>query len=181
MRNTEEIWQEFSNNIFDFIKKRVENEEDVKDIQQEVFIKVHLNIDKLRNISKLKSWLYQITRNVIQDYYREEKRKDFFNNQNSWENNIIRNKAYQEELFCCLDPFIKSLPKKYAQILEMNTFQGLKLEDISKKLDISLSGVKSRIQRAREILKQDFVKCCQYKIGKDGKLQGEQNCQKCKN
>ena len=44
-----------------------------EDILQDVFIKIHLKIDTLKDESKIKPWLYQITRNRIMDYYRQNK------------------------------------------------------------------------------------------------------------
>ena len=43
------------------------------DILQEVFLKIHLNLTKLKDQSKLSSWIYQITRNTINDYFRKHK------------------------------------------------------------------------------------------------------------
>src|SRR5438067_13877976 len=67
---TEKVWEEFNIGLKQFILKRVPEEQSAEDILQEVFLKIHTHINTLRNQEKLQSWMYQITRNAIYDYYR---------------------------------------------------------------------------------------------------------------
>ena len=57
--------------LLNFIKTKVSNDHDAEDILQEVFRKIYINLDKVNDDNKLTSWMYQITRNVIIDYYRK--------------------------------------------------------------------------------------------------------------
>ena len=68
--NIEIIWNQFSSDLKSFILSRVKNEDDADDILQNTFIKIHDNLSKLRDNSKIKPWIYQITRNLIIDYFR---------------------------------------------------------------------------------------------------------------
>src|SRR5258708_19822148 len=70
---TEKIWEEFHPRIKQFILKRIPDEHNAEDLLQEVFLKIHARIDTLRDEEKLQSWMYQIARNVIADYYRQHK------------------------------------------------------------------------------------------------------------
>src|SRR5579863_1804736 len=70
---TEKVWEEFHPRLKQFILKRIPDEQNAEDILQEVFLKIHARIGTLRDEEKLQSWMYQITRNVIADYYREHK------------------------------------------------------------------------------------------------------------
>jgi RNA polymerase sigma-70 factor (ECF subfamily) len=70
--NTEEIWRSFYSPLRNFIIKRVKSEHDADDILQNVFMKIHANLDNLKDDQKLQSWIYQITRNSIIDHYRKE-------------------------------------------------------------------------------------------------------------
>src|SRR5574340_493285 len=67
---TETVWEGFHGRLKQFILRRVSDEQNAEDILQDVFLKVHLHIDTLRDEQRLESWLYQITRNAITDYYR---------------------------------------------------------------------------------------------------------------
>ena len=70
---TEDIWLNFGNKLKSFIKSKVQNETIAEDILQETFIKIHSNIDKLEDNTKIQAWVYQITRNVIADHFRKTK------------------------------------------------------------------------------------------------------------
>jgi len=72
---TETIWKAFHKELFNFINKRVNDKEASNDILQDVFIKIHLKLKTLSEKDKLASWVYQITRNSILDYFRKKKIK----------------------------------------------------------------------------------------------------------
>ncbi len=69
---TTAIWDKFSDVLKRFIYNRVKNNELTNDLLQEVFIKVHLNINTLKNEESIKSWVYTITNNVIHDYFKKQ-------------------------------------------------------------------------------------------------------------
>jgi RNA polymerase sigma-70 factor (ECF subfamily) len=63
------MWEEFSGPLKSFIMKRVPSEADADDLLQEVFVKIHNNIEELKDDYKINAWVYRITRNTIADYY----------------------------------------------------------------------------------------------------------------
>ena len=72
MKN-QKFWQEIHKELDAFIQKRVRNTEDVFDLRQEILLRIHNNIDSLLKAEKIKSWIYQIARNAIIDFYRKQK------------------------------------------------------------------------------------------------------------
>jgi RNA polymerase sigma-70 factor, ECF subfamily len=70
-----EVWQQVHSGLRAFIAKRVANEAEIDDILQEVYLRMHRRIDSLRDPRRVVSWLYQIVRNAIVDYYRSPKRR----------------------------------------------------------------------------------------------------------
>ena len=66
MKNTtEQIWNDYHTSLHRFIQSRVNDAAIADDILQDVFIKIHSHLDTLKTHSKIKSWLYQITRHAI--------------------------------------------------------------------------------------------------------------------
>ena len=65
----------------------------------------------------------------------------------------------------------------------MSDIKGLKQKDIANTLNLKLATTKSRIQRARNLIKQAYVLCCDYKVNKKGFLVGEvkrkEDCKMC--
>lgn len=60
MNSLENTWLQLEDSLRGYIFKRLPDRELANDLLQEVFIKVHQNIDSLKNETKLKSWIYQI-------------------------------------------------------------------------------------------------------------------------
>jgi len=183
-KETSTIWNEFHDNVYGFVLKRIKDKQDTNDIVQDVFVKIHLNKHTLKDESKLQAWIYQITRNSINDYFKSvAKNKDGFLDENHKIIETIEDEDIsfygKQEMFCCLGPFLDEMDKKYSVPLIMSDIKGKKLQEVADFLNISLSGAKSRVQRAREILKKDFVSCCQYSFDENGKLIGDQDCSRC--
>src|SRR6266511_4731623 len=70
---SEQLWETFSGPLYQFIQRRVPDAHSAEDILQDVFLKIHTHIDTLRRHDRLTSWIYQITRNAIADYYRSQR------------------------------------------------------------------------------------------------------------
>lgn len=157
------IWDEFSQKLRRFIAKRVNNKDDITDILQEVFVKIHSNIDKIKSEAKIAPWIYQITRNAIIDYYRNRSRNNIdIKNYLDFLQLDLSEKEPPQQISKCLQPFIEALPPKYREALILTELQGLSQKEVALKLGLSISGAKSRIQRSREKLKTSLLKCCHF-------------------
>jgi RNA polymerase sigma-70 factor (ECF subfamily) len=181
MPTLQHLWNQFSDKLLRFVEHRVDSSEDAKDIHQEIFIKLYLHLDQLQSEDKLQAWVYQIARNQITDYHRQRQR---YISESERLVAVVpvsaESKAGHQELYCCLHPFIDELPEGYREVVSLNVYDGLKAAQIAEKLGLSLSGVKSRLQRGRELIKQKFADCCSYHLNPDnGKLHGEQDCPRC--
>jgi RNA polymerase sigma-70 factor (ECF subfamily) len=171
---TQKIWNNFNDELYFFILKKVKNKDSANDIFQNTFLKIHKNLSKLEKEEKAKAWIFQIARNEIINHLNKEsiyvEKLDI--------NKEIPLQKYQH--ICCFDKFINDLPKIYRQVIELIYIKGLKQKDVAKELDINLENVKVRIKRAKDILKKKFNECCKYEFDKNGKLIGESNCSICK-
>lgn len=182
---TKEVWQEFANNLRQFINKRVQNEYDGEDILQDVLFKIHCNLSKLENSEKLSPWIYQIARHAIVDYYRSRKITLPISDlpENSADKRFLDN--VNEEITPCLKPMLDHLPERYRQALISVYVEGLTQREVAEKLGLSVSGVKSRVQRGREKLKKMLLDCCYFEFDRIGNIleyqHKHQNCGYCSN
>ncbi|MCL4144907.1 UNVERIFIED_CONTAM: hypothetical protein GTU68_043938 [Idotea baltica] len=149
------IWQDLYQELYLFVLGKVKDEETSKDVLQESFIKVHLNIHKLKDCTKLTSWIYQITRNVIHDYFRNQKQ---FAQIESIDLPIKEEISFQR-LTSCINSKIEELPDIYAEAMILTTFKNLKQTELSNYLGISYSGTKSRVKRAKNKLIELVADC----------------------
>ena len=168
--DTKVIWNDFSESLKRFIHSRVNDHDVVDDMLQNVFIKIHLNIHKIKKQESIKSWVFTITNRVIIDYYKSQSKKiaNIITTLESNDENSSEHSAAD-----CLLTLINNLPPSYKEALMLSEIKGLKQAEIAKILNISLSGAKSRIQRGRSLLKQGFIDCCNYKLNKEGYLVGD--------
>jgi RNA polymerase sigma-70 factor (ECF subfamily) len=56
-----------------FIRKRVQNDVVADDLTQDVWVRIARKLGELREVEKLESWIYQIARNVLTDFYRRQR------------------------------------------------------------------------------------------------------------
>lgn len=181
-----QVWNDSRNRIKGFISKRIDNEADAEDVLQDVFCKIHQRIAELKDPDKLYAWVFQIARNAIIDYYRE--RKTAVDSSEEILMGIAvdpMEKDVEEEVLNWLEPMVGDLPEKYREALLLTDIRGLSQKELSEKLDISLSGAKSRVQRAREKLKENLLDCCHLEFNRVGKVveyqQRTQDCRVCSN
>lgn len=168
--STLQIWEELNIPLRKFIIKRV-HQSDAEDILQSVFYKIHTNIDQIRNQQKIHAWVYQIAHNAIVDYYRNRAVTVEFSMENAdttTPNSI--DSHITSEVADCLKAMIEFLPEKYKEALLLTEFENLTQKELSERLGLSISGAKSRVQRARKKLQEVLLDCCHIEFDRSGNI-----------
>ena len=161
-KDVREVWQEHQKKLFLFIRGCISNECDAKDLLQEIFLRMETRGNSVRDRRKIVSWLYQVTRNSVVDYYRGRgKAVELPDNlpapkkeKNAW-----------AQISRCVGPFIDKLPPLYREALRLSEIKGLTHAQVAKKLKISLPSAKARILRGKQKLKKQFDDCCIFECG----------------
>lgn len=167
------IWIDLSEELYNFILGKIKDAQISKDIHQEVFLKIQANTHQLRHTSKLTSWVYQITRNTIIDHFRKTKsyipitELDIPEEQ---EDNFDYSK-----LTNCINQKIETLSSKHKEAIILTSFKDYTQKELAQHLNISYSGAKSRVQKAREILKGNILDCPNVESDSKGKILGVEN------
>jgi RNA polymerase sigma-70 factor (ECF subfamily) len=116
------IWIDLNEELYKFILGKVKDKQASKDIYQEVFLKVQTKIHQLKHTSKLTSWVYQITRNSIIDYFRKVKHKDIsIDNLDIPE--IDTNNFDYSNLTNCINQKIESLSNQHKEAIILTSFK----------------------------------------------------------
>ena len=161
-----EIWEEYKSSLLGYIKKRVTDNDDSKDILQDVLLKSYQFCSKGKTVLHLKSWLFKITQNTIVDYYKN-------NNKSSLEFDLVDEmveKSLIGEASEYIKALLKLLPKEYAIPLYMYDLENINQKVIAEKLNLTLPNTKSRIQRGRLKLKERFLECCMVEFVENGEM-----------
>lgn len=77
------------------------------------------------------------------------------------------------DLCAAFHRMIRALPKPYREAIVRTEIEGVPQVELAKRLGISVSGAKSRVQRGRRALKQMLLDCCQFEFDRRG---GVANC-----
>ena len=178
--STEGVWSELRTNIRGFVGRRVRQPADVDDIVQRVFLQVHRGLPTLRDADRLHAWIYQTTRRAIADYYRAP------SNTREVPAGAAADLAPQiadataddadgtalQELSACLKPLISNLGPADQEALQLVEFEGVTQVEAAQRLGLSVSGMKSRVQRARLHLRTALDECCRIALDRRGGVIG---------
>jgi len=175
---TEAIWIEFHASLLRFVARRVRNQADAEDVVQRVFLQVHRALPTLRDADRLPAWLYQTTRRVIADFYRAPAARRELPMGDAVEVAGDRDASSTAadaddhtallELSACLRPLMSSLSAADQEALTLVEFGGMSQVDAARQIGVSVSGMKSRVQRARARLRSTVEACCRVEVDRRG-------------
>ena len=172
--DTREVWDKYQKEFYFFILKRVKNEDAAMDILQASFLKIHKNLDKLKDLGKLKSWAFQIIRNEINDHFNNSK---FSVSTLDFQQSEEVSHPFIE--VCCFDKFLNELPQEYQEVMKLVYVDGKPQKEAAELAGISLANTKARIRRSKTIMKNRLKECCKYDTDVNGRLTGQSKCALC--
>jgi len=185
---SEQLWHNVHDRLTAFVAQRVDDPADVADLVQTVFLRVHQHIASVTDEQRLLPWLFQITRNAIADYYRAPARRREIGGvapsgsldlpdehridsglpasgeggplQPSGSLSASDEESALRDLAGCVRPLVQLLPPPYREALTLVEFDGVPQVEVASQLGISVSGMKSRVQRGRLMLRDGLIACC---------------------
>ncbi len=160
----EELVRKYQNYIFRLAFSMVKNEEDAKELTQEVFIKVYTSIQGFTGRSSLSTWLYRITYNLCLDYIKKNRKKRLMTQSLDDNENIelLSLKADTHtpeealeaaEIRADIKEGLKTLPQEQRILIEFKDILGLSYEEILEVTGLKSGTLKSRLFRGRLTLK----------------------------
>jgi RNA polymerase sigma-70 factor (ECF subfamily) len=168
----EEIWLKLENKLRAFILSKVHDESVAADLLQELFLKIHANIYNLNDSTKIQPWIYQICRNLIIDHFRSQQKEQGIASLASDRENEEASEDFMSETLEGMIKMMSDLPPEYCEALCLTELEGLSQKEYAAKIGISYTGGKSRVQRARKMLKDLLLNCCHYEFDKYGTVIG---------
>ena len=171
--STEQAWSDLHADIRTFVQRRVRGHADVDDIVQRVFLQAHRALPTLRDADRLHAWFYQTTRRAIVDHYRQPARTREVGTDGTLDS--LAGVEPDEEpalasLAACLHPLIAQLAPPDQEALRLIDLEGLGQADAAAQLGLSVSGMKSRVQRARRRLRAAVDACCRIELDRRGAI-----------
>ncbi|KAB2910939.1 MAG: RNA polymerase sigma factor SigZ [Kofleriaceae bacterium] len=158
------LWNQFAAPLRSFVAKRAPREVEADDVLQDVFVRIQEQLPKLREADRIDAWIFQIARNVVADAFRRRTRREALDDRTAAEGApsppTDDDRAAETALAGCLAPMIAQLPEPYREAIELTEIRGMTQADAARLVGISISGMKSRVQRGREHLKGIIGEFC---------------------
>jgi RNA polymerase sigma-70 factor, ECF subfamily len=157
-------WKELTDRLREFVGHRVA-EADADDVLQDALVRIQRGLPALRDDERFGPWVYRVTRSAIGDHLRARARP--LESGRTTIGGDIEAIAPEEgddlgrALVSCLSNFIAELPSPYREAITLTELEGLSQREAAEMLGLSLSGMKSRVQRGRERLREMFERCCE--------------------
>lgn len=155
--------------VLRFVARRVRSVEDAEDITQNVMLRLHRA--EREEIEQIEAWVHRVALNAIADHYRRAVRRELPSGQAIEPPGLVErgpadadSDAPRRELAACLAPLIERLRPIYRQALELTDLDGRSQVDAAARLGLSVSGVKARVQRARQHLRVELLACCEVEL-----------------
>ncbi len=156
--STEVLWQTYGDRLRGFIRKRIGHEADTDDVLQEVFRRIHTGREALLSPEQQEAWVFQIARRAIVDRFRSRSRGPVTAFVEPAAEPASRDVS--AEIASWLPSIVDSLPAPDRDILSLVDLEGAPQQAAADRLGLSLTGAKSRVQRARKHLQEALLECC---------------------
>ncbi|MBI5330190.1 MAG: RNA polymerase sigma factor SigZ [Betaproteobacteria bacterium] len=160
-----DLWRDWHAALRRYVARRVRDAADADDVLQEVFLKLTLHLDQVRDAERLAAWLYRVADNAIADHYRARR---------PWEELTEDLPAPEPAadataaLAACMAPMIQTLPETCRDAVYLSEIEGLPHKTVAQRLGLSLPATKSRVLRGREKLRERVLDCCHVDMDAEG-------------
>jgi RNA polymerase sigma-70 factor, ECF subfamily len=166
-------WAEALRRIRTFVTNRTGDPELAADITQDVVVR-SIASGALERVDDVTAWLYRSARNAVIDHHRTRRPSlplpdaDLWPDPDTSPDDPNAPNAATRELAGCLQPLLHRLPVEARDALTRVDLEGQTHQQAADQLGISVSGMKSRVQRARRRLKDLVTGCCTVELDQAG-------------
>lgn len=169
-----DAWGELEARLRPFVARRVRGA-DVDDVLQDVFLRMHRGLPGLRDDQRFGPWVYQIARSAILDHRRSLARHpsaggEVLREEPSEEPQTDDDRAAEQMLAANVAPFVALLPSPYREALTLTELEGVSQREAAAMMGVSVSAMKSRVQRGRARLRELLEDCCAIALDVRGRV-----------
>ncbi|MBT2639889.1 sigma-70 family RNA polymerase sigma factor [Bacillus sp. ISL-39] len=154
-----DLMERFGTDVLHLAYSYVRNRQTAEDLAQEIFLKCYQKFDTFEGNSQIQTWLYRIASNHCKDYLKSWHHRrvlvtDYISaklagHHDGPESQLVRNTDNKE----LIEAMFK-LPVKYREVIFLFYYQELSQKEIAEVCGLNLSTLKSRLTRAKVLLKE---------------------------
>lgn len=174
----QDAWKSFETRLRGYVRRRVDPAL-VDDVVGDIMLRLVRHQDELAAARNPTAWTLRVAANAVVDHYRRgarEKRVGAEAGGIDWSGELRAEEeetgsSASTEIAQCLVPLIRGLPDPYSEALLVTDIDGVSQTEAARRLGLSVSGMKSRVQRGRRKLKDALLRCCAIQVdGRGGVL-----------
>ncbi|MEZ4262210.1 MAG: sigma-70 family RNA polymerase sigma factor [Polyangiaceae bacterium] len=175
-RSSRGAWSELDAKLRPFVARRVHASADVDDVLQEVFVRMQRSLPTLRDDERFGPWVYRVARNAVADHHRRVARHPIaddgataalLEHDGRADRDVT---SAEEELSAYVAGFVAMLDTPYREALTLTELEGTSQAEAARLMGVSLSAMKSRVQRGRRRLRALFEACCELDVDVRGRV-----------
>lgn len=172
----EDVARQFHAHLFNYLSKLAGDQ--AEDLLQETLLRASLNYANIRESSSeraVRSWMFRIATNVAMDHFRSRRIGDSRDTREGFDHSYdecsnlpdTRSKGAEEsyiieEMNECISRMIERLPQTYRAVMLLYHFEGLSIAEISSACGLSVSAVKVRLHRGKQLLRNELNGACDF-------------------
>lgn len=172
VKSFETIVYQYEKKVYNIAYRMFGNEHDAYDASQEVFIKIYQKLSQFKFDSAFSTWLHRLATNTCIDLYRKRKRqtkdqfsidKEIYTKESTVtfdiedDSGTPEEKVVQSETVNEVRTAINQLKEDHKAVLILRDINQMSYQEVADILDVSVGTVKSRINRARNALKEKIL------------------------
>jgi len=162
------IHDQYYHRVRKFILASVKNESAADDLTQETFIRIQENLDHVRDLDKISSWIFRIAYHLCQDHFRTLKKsstqEEIHDGLVDLEETPIQKKLEQGEMSRCVQDKLSLLPETQRSIIIFADIMEFSHQEIADILGLTVENVKVRLHRARKKFKAILEQECTFEV-----------------
>jgi RNA polymerase sigma-70 factor (ECF subfamily) len=176
--NARSAWQELEGELRPFVARRLGQPSDVDDVLQDIYLRIQAGVGELRDSERFGPWVYQVARNALAEHGRTRARHPLPPTAPTGDETAAAggdagepgDGSAAESLAQNLAVFVAALPSPYREAVTLTELQGMSQKDAAEMLGVSLSGMKSRVQRGRQQIREMLQACCEIALDARGRV-----------
>lgn len=158
----DQLMQEYSDDILHLVYTYVKNRTTAEDLTQEIFLKCYEKLNQFNQQATLKTWVYRIASNHCKDYLRSWHYRKITLSDKILDYIPSKSKQVEEEIIAnseenILTNAVMNLSLKYREVVFLHYYEELSLAEISKITTVNINTIKTRLKRAKELLKDKMI------------------------
>lgn len=168
---TEQMWRAVIAQLRAFVGRRIADPGRAEDLVSEILLRIHQNLGSVDDRQRLAHWVSRVARNAVIDEYRRGGRAREQLDA-AVEDGVVEEPddsgSVLDELAQCLRPLLDGLPPEQRRAVQMIDLDGIGQAEAARLEEVSLSGMKSRVQRGRRRLAELLGHCCSLTLDARG-------------